>query len=407
MSSRIAYLINQYPKVSHSFIRREILALESLGLSIDRFALRGWADTVVDAQDALERTRTRYLLEHPIELIAALLKVLLLRPWPLLQACVQAWRLSRMSDRPWPVHLVYVLEACLLWTWCRQQGIRHVHAHFGTNATEVAMHAASLGQVTYSFTVHGPEEFDGPVGLHLRDKIHHAQFVAAISSFGRSQLYRWIQRHQWHKVQVVRCGLDEHFTRIESSSLPQGDTLLCIGRLCEQKGQLLLVQAFRQLIDQGVNARLVLAGDGEMRAAIEAEIRTLQLESLVNITGWISGERVKELLEQSRAMVLPSFAEGLPVVIMEALARGRPVISTAIAGIPELVEHGKSGWLCPAGDVDELAQAMKACMDTPLSELAAMGQHGRQQVLARHDIKTEARKLAKLFAYSPLPKVAP
>jgi glycosyltransferase involved in cell wall biosynthesis len=170
-----------------------------------------------------------------------------------------------------------------------------------------------------------------------------------------------------------------------------------VGRLCEQKGQHLLVEAAHGLADQGLDFELVLAGDGEMRADIEALIVQYHLQARVRILGWISGEQVRDEILAARALVLPSFAEGLPVVIIEAMALGRPVISTYVAGIPELVRPGEDGWLVPAGDVTTLADAMQACLDAPLEVLARMGAKARKQALLRHDIEKEATKLAGLF----------
>jgi glycosyltransferase involved in cell wall biosynthesis len=170
-----------------------------------------------------------------------------------------------------------------------------------------------------------------------------------------------------------------------------------VGRLCEQKGQLLLVKAAWQLAKQGTDFELVLAGDGELRAEIEAMIVRLNLESKVRITGWINSEQVRDEILAARGLVLPSFAEGLPVVIMEAMALRRPIISTFIAGIPELVQPGEHGWLVPAGDVQALVEAMRACLDAPTDVLTRLGDAARERVLARHDVDIEAAKLVKLF----------
>lgn len=397
--SPVAYLVNQYPKVSHSFIRREILALERQGLTVHRFALRGWEEATVDAQDTAEKSRTRYLLQQgAVALLSDALALLLNRPATWLRALALALRMSRQSDRSLPYHLVYFLEACRLVRWCEAAGVAHLHAHFGTNPAEVAMLSKALGGPDYSFTVHGPEEFDKPEFLGMAEKIKHSAFVVAISSYGRSQLYRWIAQNQWHKVKVVHCGLEAAFHANPASQTPKPNKLVCIGRLCEQKGQLLLLQAARLVADRGIDFELVLAGDGEMRAQIEAEIHRLSLGHQVSITGWISSERVQQELLSSRAMVLPSFAEGLPVVIMEAMALRRPVVTTYVAGIPELVGHGQSGWLCPAGDVHSLADALAECLQASEETLARMGETARERVLARHDVDVEASKLAGLFS---------
>jgi len=396
---KIAYLVNQYPKVSHTFIRREILALERQGVSIARFALRGWDAEVKGTEDLAERERTRHILREgvPRLLGRALMRLASdpVRSWRALRA---AWQMSRHAERSWPYHLMYFVEACTLVNWLREEQIEHVHAHFGTNSTEVALLAHILGGPTYSFTVHGPEEFDKPRFLHLTRKIHDAAFVVAISSYGRSQLWRWLPADEWAKVVVVHCALEKSFFQSEADVAAQvAPRLVNVGRLCAQKGQLLLVEAAALLKQDGVDFDLVLAGDGEMRAPIEAAIRRHELTDRVRITGWVDSATVRDEMLQARALVLPSFAEGLPVVIMEAMAVGRPVVTTRIAGIPELVREGVDGWLVPPGDIEQLRRAMHACLNADAEQLLEMGRAANAQVRLRHDADEEARKLKGLF----------
>lgn len=394
----IAYFINQYPKVSHSFIRREILALEKQGFDVLRIALRGWDAEVVDAEDKLERERTKYVLQSGVSgLIAPAIQTFIRSPVKFLSALKLAVSMGIHADRSWPYHLVYLAEACRMLPWVQDAGVRHIHAHFGTNSAEVVMLLKSLGGPGYSFTVHGPEEFDKPEFIKLRDKVSRAAFVVAISSFGRSQLYRWINYQDWEKVQVVHCGLESAFHDVAPQPVTAAPRLVCVGRLCEQKGQLLLVDAVSRLAAKGIACELVLAGDGEMRPEIEALIKQHALASTIRITGWISSDQVREEILASRALVLPSFAEGLPVVIMEAMALRRPVLTTYVAGIPELVHPGENGWLFPAGDVDELVKVLEDFLNTPTDVIEKMGQAAHERVLERHSIDVEAAKLAKLF----------
>lgn len=398
---RIAYFINQYPKVSHSFIRREILALERQGVEVQRIALRGWDAELQDAEDSSEQARTRYVLQRGVKgLLAPSWQVLRTQPRRFFQALWLAMRLGLRADRAWPYHLVYLAEACQVLQWLQAGEAKHVHAHFGTNSTEVVMLANVLGGPAYSFTVHGPEEFDKPQFLHMGEKVRRAAFVAAVSSYGRSQLFRWVAHDHWAKVKVVHCGLERSFHELAPVGVPTAPRLVCVGRLCEQKGQLLLLEAARVLAARAIAFELVLAGDGEMRGQIEALIAGHGLQQQVRITGWISSAQVREEILAARALVLPSFAEGLPVVIMEAMALRRPVLTTYVAGIPELVRPGENGWLFPAGAVDELAAAMADCLAQPAEALQRMGEAARQRVLQRHDIDTEAARLASYFKAS-------
>jgi glycosyltransferase involved in cell wall biosynthesis len=302
---------------------------------------------------------------------------------------------------------VYLAQACRLRQWLRESGATHLHAHFGTNPAEVAMLTHALGGPPWSFTVHGPEEFDRPAALHLGEKLRRAAFAVAVSSYGRSQLYRWVEHRHWHKLHVVHCGLDPDFLAAPPLPPPAAPRLVCVGRLCEQKGQLLLVQAAARLMQRGVDFELILAGDGEMRGEVQALIDAFGLAGRVRITGWISGADVREHLLAARALVLASFAEGLPVAIMEAMALRRPVVATLVAGIPELVREGEHGWLVPAGDVEALASAMQACLRLEPDTLAHMGEAARRRVLERHDVDVEAAKLAALFGHPGQAAVAP
>ena len=395
---RIAYLVNRYPGVTHSFIRREIFALERRGFEVMRLSLRHWDGVLTDEEDRLERKNTRYVLrEGAGVLVIAMIRMLVTRPLRFIRSLALAWRMSRRADRPFLVHCAYLAEACRVTFWLRASSIQHLHAHFGTNSAEIAMLAHSLGGPQWSFTVHGPEEFDKGIFIGLPEKIRRAAFVVAISSYGRSQLYRLVEHQHWPKIQVVHCGLEPAFHSLPAIPFIAARRFICVGRLCEQKGQLLLLEGARRLAEQSIDFELVLAGDGELRAEIDAFIECHKLQDRVRVTGWISSEKVRSEILEAQALILPSFAEGLPVVIMEAMALRRPIISTYVAGIPELVQPGKHGWLVPAGDVEALVQAMKACLDAPREVLQSMGNAAHERVFIRHNIDTEAAKLEKLF----------
>lgn len=397
-SLRVAYFVNQYPKISHTFIRREILALERQGVRVQRLALRGWDGELADPEDISERSRTQYILQGGIvgPLLDAL-KLAVLDPVRFLCGLRLALKMSIKAERPWPYHLVYLAEACRTVLWLRLYGASHIHAHFGTNSTEVVMLASALSGVPYSFTAHGCEEFDKPEFIGLAEKVRRSAFVVAISSFARAQLYRWVEHPAWGKVNVVHCALDPAFRAVAPTPVPELPRLVCVGRLCKEKGLPLLIEAASLLAQKGIAFELVLAGDGEMRAELDAMIAARGLRRQVRITGWVSSERVREELLAARALVLASFAEGLPVVIMEAMAMARPVIATHIAGIPELIRPGDSGWLVPPGSVADLAAAMEQCVLLPTAELERMGMRARTRVMERHDDERETAKLHALF----------
>lgn len=398
---RIAYLINQYPTVSHTFIRREILALEKLGFEVMRISLRGWDHELPDEEDRLERARTRYVLNaHPLTFLLAVARMLLKHPVRLARATGMAWTMSQRSERPLPVHLAYVAEACCIEPWLRTAGVKHVHAHFGTNSAEVAMLVRLLGGPHWSFTAHGPEEFEKATLLGLAEKVRHCSFVVAVSSYGRAQIFRLVEPQFWHKVHLVHCGLDPTFLAAPATMRASSNRFVCVGRFSPQKGHLILLEAAQSLAAQGIDFQIILAGDGELRPEIESQIVQHKLKDKIQITGWISGKQVRERILAARALVVSSFAEGLPVVIMEAMALRRPVIATIVAGIPELVRPGEDGWLVPAGDAGALADAMRKCLEAPADLITRMGEGARERVLIRHDVNTEAAKLQKLFNLS-------
>lgn len=389
----IAYLVNHYPKVSHSFIRREILGLEAAGVSVRRFTLRPPDKDLPDPEDRAEAARTEIVLgQGAPALLLATFGQLLRRPGRWFKAFRIAWGMGQGAPLRIARNMAYLVEAC--WLAGRMAGVQHLHAHFGTNPAAVARLTHILSGVPYSFTVHGPEEFDGPLMLDLPGKIADARYAVAISSFGRSQLMRWTDPRDWAKLLVVRCGVDAIFAQAEPQPLVEAPALSCVARLSGQKGLPLLIEAAALLKRRGVDFRLTVVGDGEMRREIEQQIADNGLQDRVIITGYLSAEGVRAQVAASRAMVLPSFAEGLPVVIMEALALRVPVIVTQIAGTPELVDD-RCGWLIPAGAIAPLADAMQAALAAKPEDLRAMGEIGRARVLDQHDALRNARSLGE------------
>jgi glycosyltransferase involved in cell wall biosynthesis len=332
-----------------------------------------------------------------LNLLLAVLTMLFASPVKFIEALRLACKMGWRAERPLPYHLMYLAEACQIIPLLRKKNIRHVHAHFGTNSAEVAMLTTALGGPPYSITIHGSEEFDKPEFIGLREKVERAEFVVAVSSFGRSQIYRWTRSRDWPKVHVVHCGVDPIFYSVPPQPVPDIPRIVCVGRLSEPKGQLILIEAVGKLVAKGMQVELVLAGDGPMRNDAETLISRLNLTNYVRITGAISSEQVRAEILNARALVLPSFMEGLPVVVMEAMALRRPVLCTCVAGVPELVRPGVDGWIFPAGDVDALADAIRELLATPTTRLDEMGEAAHRRALERHSVDTESAKLAQHF----------
>jgi len=262
---------------------------------------------------------------------------------------------------------------------------------------ELSLLARQWGSVPYSLTVHGSDEWDRPQQWTLREKVEHAAFVVAISSFTRAQLMRWIRLEDHDKLHVVHCGVDDAFLQAPATPVPDNQTFVCVGRLCNEKAQPLLIEAWTLLRGRGLRPRLVLAGDGELRPRIEAMVAQHGLADQVSLTGWVDGQRVREEILASRALVMPSCMEGLPVALLEAMTLQRPVISTYVGGIPELVRPGRDGWLVHAGSAEAIADAIEACLRTPVQNLTLMGANGRARILERHRVADSAEQLARLF----------
>jgi len=402
-SVKVGYILNTYPAPSHSFIRREIRALERRGIDVHRFAMRPFDGELVDAGDIEEAAATDYVIAKGLfAMILALFVVGLRSPLRIYSTLTLAIRTSRKSEAGLFKHLIYYLEAAYIARKVIEADVDRVHAHFGTNPACVAMLVGAMTDRPFSFTVHGPEEFDRPAAISLARKIRRADFVVAISSYGRSQLCRLVEHRCWSNIKVVHCGIETvHYAAGLAMPESRPVTLVNIGRFSEQKGQMILIDAMEEVVRRGINARLVLVGDGELRAPIERAISRAGLGHSVHLTGWLDEEGVRREIGDSHALVLPSFAEGLPMVVMEAMVASRPVIATWIAGVPELVKDGKTGWMVPAGDVQSLVEAIADLVATSDEKLYRMGTTGRARVLLRHNIDVEVEKLARHFRQRP------
>jgi glycosyltransferase involved in cell wall biosynthesis len=256
-----------------------------------------------------------------------------------------------------------------------------------------------LGGPPFSFTVHGPDEFDAPIALAIPEKVARALFVVAITNFCKAQLQRWSFVDDWRKIEVVRSGVPEEFFK-SATPTPDAPELLTIGRLGAQKGHMTLLAAIRRVVDQRIDVRLVVAGDGELRKTLEAEVDRLNLAGVVELIGAVSERQVRDRLASCRVLVMASYAEGLPGVIMEAMAMQRAVVATAVNGIPELVFPGRNGWLAPAGDPRGLSDAIVEALRMPIDQLRTMGRAAQEDARSRHHLDTTIREMCSLFERS-------
>lgn len=289
--------------------------------------------------------------------------------------------------------MFYFLEATVLSQHLKAQGVTHLHNHFAQASGTVALLAARLAGIPFSFTLHGPADFTDPKLWRLGDKIADAVFVSCISHYCRSQAMLVSPVEEWPKLHIVHCGVEP--ARYDAPPAT-GKGLLFVGRMAAAKGVPVLINAMAQISAAHPQAHLTLIGDGPDRAKLEAQAARLGLAGAITFTGYQNQDEVAAALSRAAIFVLPSFAEGVPVVLMEAMAARRPVFTTRIAGIPELVEDGISGRIVPPGDGAAFAQAVSDILSDP-ARATAMGEAGRQKVQAEFDIASEAGKLAGLF----------
>lgn len=401
---RIAYFASLYPYASDTYVRNEVESLRLQGFDVSTFAIRRPpASWIVDPKIQAESDRTQYVLSGAVpHILMAVLLTVFTHPIRLVQALYLVW--STHSPGVWNRvrQITYLGEGALLARLLIRSRIEHLHNHVAENSATVAMLASHISEIPYSMTVHGPGIFYHPRAWGLSAKVQRSAFTVCITEFCRSQCMVFTEPKYWSRLVVVHCGLLDEFLLSPPDTLRDSNRLVCIGRLCAEKGHVLLLEAVRKLVAQGKDVEVTMIGDGPLRNDLEAIVAKWELSQNIRFVGWQNTEQVREYLQDARGLVLPSFAEGLPIVIMESLAMGRPVITSWITGIPELVEHGVNGWLIPAGSVDALVDAMSKALIAPVEELFAMGCRGREKVLSEHNARIEATKLAQLFRRSSL-----
>lgn len=393
----VFWLTGEYPRATDTFIQREVEALRARGVEVHTASIRRTgAEHHVGPEQREELARTFHVLEataNPLILLAAHGAALARAPGRYLRALALAWRTAPKGIVGRLYNLIYFAEAGVLVRQMRRAGAVHLHNHIAKSSCTVAMLASEMSGIPYSFTLHGPDIFFAPEHWRLDEKIARARFVACISAFCRSQAMVWSDPAHWVKLHIVHCAVDPARYR---AGARDGGHLIFVGRLAGVKGVPILIDALARLAPQRPGLRLTVIGDGPERPMIEARARRAGLMERVGFEGFRGQAEVAEALAGADIFVLPSFAEGLPVVLMEALAAECPVITTHIAGVPELVRDGEAGLLVPPGEVGPLVEALERLLDDP--ELRArMGRFGRKVVEAEFDMATEAAKLDRLM----------
>jgi len=395
---RLVYLVSQYPTVTHTFLLREIRTLRDLGFEIHVIAIRGCdrAGDQLSTAEREERDRTFVVLKAGIlSILWSHVRTLLQNPLRYLGGAVYAVRLADLDLRKIFSNLAYFAEAVVVGAKVRQIGLTHLHSHFSST---VAILAARVFPLTFSATIHGPDEFADSAGYYLPQKVDRALFLCAISDYSRSQLMRISEPECWDKIEVVPLGVDPDVFRPGlHRDRPEPFEILSVGRLGPTKGHHILVAAIGQLVLEGCRSvRLRLVGEGPNRPSLERAIAERELGEYISLEGACSQDRVFDFYQRADLFVLSSFAEGVPVVLMEAMAMEIPCISTWITGIPELIRHGVDGWLIPPADPRELAAAMRTLMDDP-AQRRRLGRCERERVIEKYNLARNVDILAKTF----------
>jgi glycosyltransferase involved in cell wall biosynthesis len=400
---RVAYLVSRYPAASHAFIQREVEALRALGVEVHTFSIH--ASAASDLLTARDRDAARATFAlfppHWWALLGAQLLVLSRHPLAWLRAFRAAARLPGASL---PTRMRYLLGAVAVWRECRRRGVGHVHAHFTSPAADVAQLVGELGRdgdgpSSWSFTAHGTDILDDNPA-RLAEKIRRADAVVCVSDFGRGRLMSLVDAMHWEKLRVVRCGVDRQWLAAECPASPgqHGGAVrvLTVGRIEREKGHRVLLDALNSLKRRGMTVHWTLVGDGSLRDSLRRRVEDLGLGGQVVLSGNVGQDRIRSCYLDAHLFCLPSLGEGVPVVLMEAMASGLPVVASQIMGVPELVEHGVSGLLVPPGRPEALADAIEGLARDP-GLRRRMGEAGRRRVARDYHSERSAVELRALF----------
>ncbi len=395
---KIAYLLSEYPTLGHTYLLREVRELRALGWEIQPVSIRR-PDGRISEFSPVEREEwaaTSYVLgSSPIEFLKAHTVTFWTRPRRYLRGLLSAWRFGNSHPRRTALATAYFVEAVLAGYRLQKADIAHVHSHFSST---VALILCRVFDVGVSMTFHGPAEFVDPEGFRLEEKVSASRFVSGISYFGRSQIMLWSPPCQWHKIEVTPLGVDAvGWQPAIFRERPAPFELISVGRLASVKGYPLLIDAVASLVAQRRDVRLTLVGDGPERAELEEHARRCGVADRVIFTGWKGQNELRELYRKSDLCVLSSFAEGVPVVLMESMGLGIPCVAPRITGIPELVRDGIDGLLFTSSDGEELACAIGRLIDDP-DLRSQMAKSCRKRITEKYDLRSNTLHLSEVFS---------
>ena len=393
---RIAYLVSRYPAINHTFILREIVALRPLGFDIKVIAIRG-ADRPAEEMTAVERleqARTSAILPFGTHFIAAHIATAIRRPAGYASGLLLALKLGRHNLRSVLFHLIYFLEAVVAGYAAQKGGFRHIHSHFSST---VGLIAARVFGLSLSITIHGPDEFRHAAEFGLREKVAGSLFISTISQYARSQIMLASDPGDWQKIGISRLGVDAAaFAPGPARAAMDEFNVICVGRLSAVKAQRILIAACARLVSAGWRLKLHLVGSGPDEGRLRELSASLGMTENVVFEGARNQDEVIALSRQADVFALASFAEGVPVVLMEAMAMEIPCVATWVNGVPELIRNNEEGLLVAPSDVEGLASAIELLLkDGDLRK--RLGRAARRRVLADYDLEKNIFSLAELF----------
>jgi len=396
---KIAYLVSVYPAVSHTFIYNEIQALRSRGVDLDvisinhpEYAMEG------DIPEVLAEEKTTFYVKQQsfFQMASAFIKTVVHFPRGLIKGIISVFKYSRGDLKQLLWNFFYLLEAVIIGVWMQQKGIQHVHAHFANAGATVALFVSLIFDKSFSMTVHGPDEFFEVSKSLLKEKIEHAKFIVCIGQFSRSQLMRIAPYSNWDKLRVCPLGVDLDVFKPKNLETIDRVEILCVGRLVPAKGQAILLKAVAELVKENFYLRVRLVGEGVDRKPLEALADSLNITPFIEFLGSRNHLQVQQIFEESDLFVLPTFAEGIPIVLMEAMAKEIPCITTWVNGIPELIQNKINGITVAPSDHIALKEAIKELiLDQSLRE--SIGKHARKTLTEHYNLKTNIEKLKEIY----------
>jgi len=401
---RMGYLLSQYPAISHTFFLQEVLGLRARGLRLETASINrpDRPSAELPPVEATEARRTHYIKDRKRKrALRRVLGVVCTRPGVVMRGLKAVLAMKGLSLRERLFWLFYLAEALLVGRWMKQRNLSHLHVHFGGPVASVGLLTSIAWQVPYSLTIHGPEELLNSTSHHLKAKLDQAKFVFCISDFCRSQLCALTPTADWHKFTVIRLGVDplvltppSRIASLHSRTAPL--RLVCTGRMVPEKGHIVLLEAIQLLRERGIRVEATLIGAGPERKSLEDYATRHRLTDVVHFTGALSHQETLGQLRRADLFALASFAEGIPVSLMEAMSLGLPCVGTCIAGIPELIRDGIDGLLVPPANATALANALGSLLEDHLLR-RNLGSSARQRIIHQYNLPLNQELLAHAF----------